>query len=115
MDSQTNIPKRKRVNTIKDELIIAGAANDDDTIIVDDSRYGLPSITEDDPDDSDVDQPDDKPIEKSTLFWDIQLIISLGEDDKIRLGKPSAEHQLKSRLPLLCQLFNYYLSNKYIN
>jgi hypothetical protein len=92
MDSQTNIPKRKRVNTIKYELIIAGAADDDNTIIVDDSRYGLPSITEDDPDDSDVDQPDDKPIEKSTLFWDIQLIISLGEDNKIRLGKPSAEH-----------------------
>ena len=55
MDSQTNIPKRKRVNTIEDELIIAGAADDDDTIIVDDSRYGLPSITEDDPDDSNVD------------------------------------------------------------
>ena len=42
-------------------------------------RYGLPSIIEDDPDDSDVDQPDDEPIEKSTLFWDIQLIISLGK------------------------------------
>jgi hypothetical protein len=39
------------------------------TLIVDDSRHGLPSITEDNPEDSDVDQPDNDPLEESTLFW----------------------------------------------
>jgi hypothetical protein len=82
---------------------------------VDDSCYRLPSITEDDPDDSDVDQPDNEPLEKSTLFWGTQLIISLGEDDKIGLGKPSTEHKLKGRLSLLRKLFIYYLINKYNN
>jgi len=82
---------------------------------VDDSRYGLPSITEDDPDDSDVDQPNNEPFEKSTLFWGTQLIISLEEDDKIGLGKPSAEHQIKGHLLLLCKLFIYYLTNNNIN
>jgi len=48
-------PEEKRVNTLEDALIIAGAADDEETIIVDDGRYGLPSITEDDSDDSDVD------------------------------------------------------------
>jgi hypothetical protein len=55
MDIQTNIQKRKRVNTLEDELIIAGVAEDEGTIIVDTSRHGLPSIIKDDPDDSDID------------------------------------------------------------
>jgi hypothetical protein len=105
MDSQVNVQKRKRVNTIEDALIIAGAADDEETIIVDDGRHGLPSITEDDPDDSDVDQPDDEPLEKSTLFWSTQLIISLGKDDEIGLGNPSAEHQMKGTPTLLRKLF----------
>ena len=105
MDSQTNIQKRKRAITLEDQRIIAGAADDKDTIIVDDSWYGLPSITEDDLDDSDVDQPDNEPLEKSTLFWSNQLIISSGEDDEIGLGKPSAEHRLKGTLPLIRTLF----------
>jgi hypothetical protein len=52
-------------------LIIAGAADDEDTIIVDTGRYRLPSILEDNPDNSDIDQPDNKPLKKSTLFWSI--------------------------------------------
>jgi len=55
MDSQTNVQKRKRAIILEDQQIINSAANDEDTIIVDDSRHGLPSITEDNPEDSDVD------------------------------------------------------------
>jgi hypothetical protein len=105
MDSQTNIQKRKRVNTLEDALIIAGAANDEETIIVDDGRHGLPSITEDNPDDSDIDQPDNEPLEESTLFWSTQLVISLGKDDEISLGKPSTEHQMKGTPNLIRKLF----------
>jgi hypothetical protein len=105
MDSQANIQKRKRANTLEDVLIIAGAANDEETIIVDDRRHGLPSITEDDPDDSDIDQPDNEPLEKSTLFWSTQLVISLGKDDEISLGKPSTEHQMKGTPNLIHKLF----------
>ena len=71
MDHQINIQKRKRADIIQDALILAGVADDKDTIIVDTRRHGLPSIIEDDPDDSDIDQPDNKPLEKSTLFWSI--------------------------------------------
>ena len=71
MDHQINTQKRKRAHIIQDALIIAGAADDENTIIVDTGRYGLPSIIEDDPDDSDIDQPDNEPLEKSTLFWSI--------------------------------------------
>jgi hypothetical protein len=42
MDSQINVQKRKRVNTLEDAPIIAGAADDEETIIVDDGRHGLP-------------------------------------------------------------------------
>jgi hypothetical protein len=87
MDYQIHIQKRKRADIIQDALIIAGAADDEDTIIVDTGRHGLPSILEDNPDDSDIDQPDNEPLEKSTLFWSIQLVISLGEDDEIGLRK----------------------------
>ena len=68
MDSQTNIQKRKRAIIFEDQQIIAGVADDENTIIVDDSRHGLPSIIEDDSDESDVDQPDNTLLEKSTLF-----------------------------------------------
>jgi protein tyrosine phosphatase (PTP) superfamily phosphohydrolase (DUF442 family) len=64
MDHQTNVQKRKRADIIQDALIIAGAADDEETIIVDTGRHGLPSIIEDNPDDSDVDQPDNEPLEK---------------------------------------------------
>jgi hypothetical protein len=55
MDNQINIQKRKRVNILEDAFIIAYAAEDNETIIVDTSRYGLPSIIEDNPEDSDID------------------------------------------------------------
>jgi predicted transcriptional regulator len=55
MDHQINIQKRKRADIIQDILIIAGAADDKDTIIIDTGRHRLPSIIEDDPDDSDID------------------------------------------------------------
>jgi hypothetical protein len=42
MGYQTNIQKRKRADIIQDALIIAGAADDKDTIIVDTGRHGLP-------------------------------------------------------------------------
>jgi hypothetical protein len=105
MDHQTNIQKRKRADIIQDALIIAGAADDEETIIVDTRRHGLPSIIEDDPDDSDVDQPDNEPLEKSTLFWSTQLVISLGEDDEIGLEKPSTKHQMKGVPNLLRKIF----------
>jgi hypothetical protein len=107
MDSQTNVQKRKRAITLEDQQIIDGAADNEDTIIVDDSRHGLPFITEDNPEDSDVDQLDNDPLEESTLFWSMQLIISTREDDQIGLGKPSAEHQLKGTLLLIRMLFIY--------
>jgi len=61
------------------------------TIIVDTSRHRKPSLEEDNPEDSDVDQPDNEPLEESTLFWSTQLIISRQDNDFIGLGKPSVE------------------------
>ena len=55
MDHQINIQKRKRANVIQDTLIIAGTADNKDTIIIDTRRHGLLSIIEDDPDDSNID------------------------------------------------------------
>jgi hypothetical protein len=80
---------------------------------VDTSRYGKPSIEEDDSDDSDVEQPDNEPLEKSTLFWSTQLIISRQNDDIIGLGRPSAEHKMTNTLHLPCNVYiiNYYLFN----
>jgi hypothetical protein len=71
MDHQIHIQKRKRADIIQDVLIITGAADDEDTIIVNTRRYRLPFILEDNSDDSDIDQPNNKPLEKSTLFWSI--------------------------------------------
>jgi hypothetical protein len=42
MDHQINIQKRKPADIIQDALIIAGAADDEDAIIVDTRRHGLP-------------------------------------------------------------------------
>ena len=55
MDHQINTQKRKRAHIIQDALIIAGAADDEETIIIDTRRYRLLSIIEDNPDDSDID------------------------------------------------------------
>ena len=105
MDYQINIQKRKQADIIQDVLIITGTADNEDTIIIDTRRYGLPSIIEDDPDDSDIDQPDNKSLEKLILFWSTQLIFSQGKEDKISLGKLSIEHQMKDTLNLLYRLF----------
>jgi hypothetical protein len=112
MDNQSNFQKRKRAKTIQDMAGILGVADAKDTIIVDDPRYGLPSIEEDDSEASDVDQPDNEPLEKSTLFWSTQLIISRQEDNEIGLGKPSAEHSQKGtpnllRMTLIIRLYYY--------
>ena len=105
IETLTNVQKRKRVNTLEDAFIIAHAAEDNETIIVDTSRYRLPSIIEDNPEDSDIDQPDDEPLEKSTLFWSTQLVFSQGKEDEISLGKPFVEHQMKGTPNLLRRLF----------
>ena len=80
---------------------ILGVADAKDTIIVNDPCYSLLSIKEDDSEASNVDQPDEEPLEKSTLFWSTQLIISRQEDNKIGLEKSSAEHRQTGTLNLL--------------
>jgi allantoicase len=92
MDNQSIFQKRKRAETIDNTAIILDAGDTEETIVVDTSRYGLPSIKEDNLEDSDVDQPDEEPLEKSTLFWSTQLVIKRQEDDEMGLGKPSAKH-----------------------
>jgi hypothetical protein len=73
---------------------------------VDTSRYGLPSNIEDDSEDSDVDQPDEEPLEKSTLFQSVQLVFSMQKGDEMRMGVPSAEdHSLKNTPALLHKIF----------
>jgi len=68
MDNQSNFQKRKRANAVQNKYTIDLLALDGPTIIVDHLRHGLPSNIEEDSDDSDVDQQDDEPLEKSTLF-----------------------------------------------
>jgi hypothetical protein len=68
IDTQTNVQKRKRADTVPNEYAINLAELDGLTIIVDHLRHGLPSNIEEDSEDSDVDQPNDEPLEKSTLF-----------------------------------------------
>ena len=111
MDNQTNIQKRKRANTAQDEHTIKGVSDEETTIIVDTSHYRKPSIIEDDSDDSDVEQPDSIPIQKSTLFWSTQLVISRQKDDEIGLAKPSIEHKMKNTLALLRKIFIILLSS----
>jgi hypothetical protein len=79
IDNPTNVQKRKRAVTVPDDTIIVDTRHltrdPDIDDKFDDGRYGLPADEEDDSDASDVDQPDDKPLTKSTLFWSGQLII----------------------------------------
>jgi hypothetical protein len=108
MDTGTNIQKRKRADTVPNEHAIDLAAVDGPAMIVDHSRYGLPSNIEEDPEDSDVDQPEDEPLEKSTLFQSIQLVFSMGKDDEMRIRKPTAEeeeHLLKNTPTILRKIF----------
>ena len=105
MDNHTNIQKRKRADTVKDKPAIVGAADIEETIMVEDPRFGLPSNIEDDSEDSDVDQPDNEPLEESTLFWSTQRVITQGEEGEIGLEKPSAKHQLKNTPNILRKLF----------
>ncbi len=71
MDTQANIQKRKGADTALNEYAFECLIDGEPTIIVDTSRYGLPSNIEDDLEDSDVDQPDDERLEKSTLFQSV--------------------------------------------
>jgi hypothetical protein len=96
MDNQTKLPKRKRADTVLNNDAIKGLYDPELTIIVNTSQHRKPSIEEDNPEDSDVEQPDNKPLEQSTLFWSTQLVISRQNDDLIGLGKPSAEHKMQT-------------------
>jgi hypothetical protein len=90
MDTQTSIQKRKRANTVQNEHIIDSDASNETTIICDTSHLdGKPSNIEDNSDDSDVDQPNNEPLEESTLFKSIQLIISRKKDKELGLTQPS--------------------------
>jgi hypothetical protein len=95
MDTQTNIQKRKRADTVQNDYEIGSDIDPETTIVVDVSRYGKPSNIEDDPNDSDVDQPDDEPLQESTLFKSIQLVIGRGKDAELNLERSSVEHQTK--------------------
>jgi hypothetical protein len=55
MDNQTKLQKRKRAETISNQLAIESIPEGESTIIVDTSIHGKPSIEEDDLKDSDVD------------------------------------------------------------
>jgi hypothetical protein len=106
MDTKANIQKRKRADTAPNEYAFECSIDGEPTIIVDTSRHGLPSNIEDNPEDSDVDQPDDDPLEKSTLFQSVQLVFSMQKGDEMRIGVPSAEHHsLKNTPPLLRKIF----------
>ena len=106
MDTQANIQKRKRADTAPNENVFECLIEGEPTIIVDTSRHGLPSNIEDDSEDSDVDQPDDEPLEKSTLFQSVQLDFSMQKGGEMRIGMPSAEdHSLKNTPALLRKIF----------
>ncbi|KAN0075063.1 hypothetical protein V8E54_004139 [Elaphomyces granulatus] len=92
MDSQTNVQKRKRTDSTEDTIAIQVPG---ESLNSDDYRYGLPSIEEDDSDDSDVDQPDNESLYQSTLFWSTQRILSADQEDKLSLGIPTVGHQMK--------------------
>jgi hypothetical protein len=111
MDTLSDVLKQKRAETLA--LALANGEIDDpeDTIVVEDLRFGLPSNEEDDPNASDVDQSDSEPLQNSTLFWDTQLIISRQDDDEMGLGKRPLKHQMKGTPALLRKIFiilNYY-------
>jgi len=86
------------------EGVIKDIFDPETTIIVDTSRHGKPSLEEDNPEDSDVDQPGDEPLEESTLFCSTQLIISRQDNDFIGLGKPSAKLQMQPTPHLQCKV-----------
>jgi hypothetical protein len=71
MDIQANIQKRKRADTAPNEYIFEYLIDGEPAIIVDTLRYGLPSNIEDNSDNSDINQPDNKLLEKSILFQSI--------------------------------------------
>ena len=92
MDGQTTVQKRKRADTTEDTISMQGlgeSLNSDDY-----HRYGLPSIEEDNSDDSDVDQPDNESLHQSTLFWSTQRISSADQEDKLSLGIPPMGYHL---------------------
>ena len=66
------------------------------TIIVNTSQYRKPSIKEDNPEDSDVNQPNDEPLKESTLFQLTQLIISRQDNNLISLRKPFAKLKMQT-------------------
>ena len=105
IDSQTNVQKQKRANIVPNATAILVELDPEETIIMDYPSFGLLSNIEDNPNDSDVDQPDNKELEKSTLFWSTQLVLSLREDNKISLEKPAIEHHIKGILNLLSKLY----------
>ena len=115
MDNPTNVQKRKRAITVPDDTIIVdtrhliGDPGTDDEF--DDGRYGLPADEEDDSDASDVDQPDDEPLTKSTLFWSRQLIIKRQEDNELSLRKPSLVDLIQDNPNLLRKIFIIKLIN----
>jgi hypothetical protein len=111
MDVQANIQKRKRADTAQNQHAFECSIEGEPTIIVDTSRHGLPSNIEDDSDDSDVDQPDNEPLEKSTLFKSIQLVFNQQKGDQISLGKPSAIHPMKGKPALLRKIFVILISS----
>jgi hypothetical protein len=55
MDNQAKLQKRKRAETIQNQLAIKGIPEGKSTIIIDTLRYGKPFIKEDDLDDSNID------------------------------------------------------------
>ena len=64
MDNQIKLHKRKRADTVLNDDAIEGLCDPELTIIVDTSQHGKPSMEEDNPEDSDVEQPDNEPLER---------------------------------------------------
>jgi len=92
MDRRTTVQKRKRADTTEDTISMQSLS---ESLNSDDYRYGLPSIEEDNSDDSDVDQPDNESLHQSTLFWSTQRTLSADQEDKLSLGIPPVGHQMK--------------------
>jgi hypothetical protein len=105
MDIQTNVQKRQRADTVEDCIIVDDGTGIWANPVLEDKSdslyHGLPSNIKDDSNDSDVDQPDKEPLEKSTLWWSDQSILELKNDDEIGLRKPPVEHQIKGIPSLL--------------
>lgn len=62
---------------------------------VDESRFGLPCNQEENSDDSDVDQPNNEPLENSTLFWSTQRLLQVDQENKLIIGGIGADQQMK--------------------